>query len=151
MTVWRPKQYVCVQAIGLPFRGNSLLAAEVLDYAGEIKGVRPLGGHVDFGENWHQTIVREFHEELNVTVSVESNPVVLENIYQHEGEIGHEVIFVAKVSLPDDELTNASFVFQEDEGTECTARWFDIEKLDSPEGPVLFPEGLRDKLEELQL
>lgn len=147
---WRPKQEVCVKAIGLPFRNNSLLAAEVLNDAGKCTGVRPLGGHVEFGENWRTTIVREFKEELNVNVSVESDEVVLENIYQHERHTGHEIVFAARVDLSPHDLVGDAFNFAEDNGLICTARWFEIETLDETDGPKLFPTGLKQRLGELR-
>ena len=47
-----PLAHIRVVAIGLHWRDGRLLAAEVRDDAGGIKGVRPLGGEVAFGEGW---------------------------------------------------------------------------------------------------
>jgi hypothetical protein len=44
MTTWRLHSHIRVVAIGLHWRNDRLLAAEVRDDAGRIKGVRPLGG-----------------------------------------------------------------------------------------------------------
>jgi len=80
MTIWSPKQSIRVISIGLHWRDGLLLAAELRDDAGKVTGVRPLGGGVEFGETWQQALVREFKEELNVQITIGSNPLVLEQI-----------------------------------------------------------------------
>lgn len=57
-----------MKALGLHWRGDRLLAAEVLDDAGRIKGVHPLGGTVEFGETAEAAVIREFREELGIKV-----------------------------------------------------------------------------------
>lgn len=146
MTPWRPKQSIRVKAIGLAWREGRLLAADVTDDSGAIKGVRPLGGSVEFGETWQEALTREFREELNVQITNIGAPLVFENIYRHEGRLGHEVIFAANVTLPViPELAAEKFLFHEDNGLECTARWFDLDTLDTG-GPELFPTGLKTRL-----
>ena len=60
------------------WRDGRLLAVEVLDDAGRVKGVRPLGGTVEFGEKAELAVVREFQEELGITVDPHSpcNPLI---------------------------------------------------------------------------
>ena len=143
MTVWRPQPLIRVKSIGLAWHDNRLLAAEVLDDCGRLKGVRPLGGAVEFGESWTTALVREFEEELGLTVAVTGEPIVLENIYIHEGATGHEVVFAADVWLPPETIQGKETItFAEDDGTACTARWFDPAQLDRPNGPALYPNGL---------
>lgn len=50
MNIWRPPSRIRVKALGLHWLNGRLLAAEVYDDAGRIKGVRSLGGGVEFGE-----------------------------------------------------------------------------------------------------
>ena len=57
MTVWRPKPAIRVIAIGLHWRDDRLLAVEVNDDHGAVKGVRPLGGGVEFGETWRDALI----------------------------------------------------------------------------------------------
>ncbi|WP_108861684.1 NUDIX hydrolase [Ruegeria sp. Alg231-54] len=143
MTIWRPHNGIRVKAIGLHWRGDRLLAAEVPNDDGHIKGVRPLGGSVEFGETWHDALKREFREELDVTVEVRGQPLVIENLYQHEGHQGHEIIFVAEIQCP--ELLNwpdAPISFTEDNGLSWTTGWFSLDALDTG-GPALYPTGLK--------
>lgn len=147
MTVWRPPSKIRVKALGLPWRGRRLLVAEVYADDGSLKGVRPLGGSVEFGERADVALVREFQEELGLTVQVLGEPLVMENLYTHEGSPGHEVLFLFPVALPPGPLdTQESVVFHEDCGAACVARWHDPEDLDRDGGPELFPSGLKARL-----
>ncbi|MFT5623572.1 MAG: hypothetical protein ACI8Z0_000060 [Lentimonas sp.] len=85
MNIWRPQQNIQVKALGLVWRKGLLLASEIYLDDGTVKGVRPLGGRLEFGETWRDALVREFNEELSVTVEVVGEPMILENIYTHQG------------------------------------------------------------------
>jgi len=147
MTTWRPHPHIRVVAIGLHWRDGRLLAAEVRDDAGQIKGVRPLGGEVEFGESWRAALVREFNEELGVDVTIMSEPLVMENIFAHEGSTGHEVMFIAEVVFPQRAFAGQDRIdFREDNGQQIIARWFDLADLDVEGGPSLYPAGLKELL-----
>lgn len=144
MNPWRPDPRIKVKAIGLHWRDGRLLAAEVRDDRMQFKGVRPLGGSAEFGERWQETLVREFREELGVDVAIVGEPHVMENIFFHEGQMGHEILFVAEVALPAQAFAGQDCItFLESDGTPCTARWFDLAELDLVGGPALFPTGLK--------
>lgn len=146
-TPWRPPQHVKVKAIGLHWRQGKLLAAEVLDDQGRLLGVRPIGGGVEFGERWQLALQREFKEELGVDVEVHGAPLVMENIYSHQGVAGHELLFIAEVVFDAAHFSELEHIrFREDSGTLCTARWFDVAALDRPGGPALYPAGLKQAL-----
>ncbi|WP_282029631.1 NUDIX hydrolase [Paracoccus marcusii] len=147
MTVWRPAPQIRLKALGLHWRGNRLLAAEVLDDAGRVKGVRPLGGSVEFGETTEAAVIREFQEELGITVETIGPPLFLENIFTHEGSVGHEILAIYDVTFPTDALANETRIeFKEDNGTTCFAEWFALDTLDLPGRPQLYPEGLKAHL-----
>jgi ADP-ribose pyrophosphatase YjhB (NUDIX family) len=147
MTTWRPHQNIRIVAIGLHWRDGRLLAAEVRDDAGRIKGVRPLGGEIEFGESWRAALVREFNEELDIDITITSEPLVMENIFMHEGITGHEVMFIAEVAFPQSAFTGQDRIdFREDNGEQIVARWFDLVDLDVEGGPSLYPTGLKDLL-----
>lgn len=147
MTSWRPPQHVKVKAIGLHWRDGKLLAAEVFDDHGQLKGVRPLGGSVEFGERWQTALTREFKEELGVDIEVTGTPHVMENIYTHHGATGHEVLFIGEVQFNAQAFAGLDVIeFFEDSGAPCTARWFDLAELDLAHGPGLFPVGLKEVL-----
>lgn len=146
MNIWRPARKIRVKSLGLHWRDKRLLAFEVLDDAGTVKGVRPLGGSVEFGESWRDALVREFDEELKIDIIVINEPFVMENIYAHEGEAGHEILFIAEVVFPSGAFETVDEIkFAENNGEICTARWFDLNELDN-NGIELFPVGLKDRV-----
>ncbi len=147
MTTWRPVPGIRFKALGLHWREGCLLAAEVLDDAGRVKGVRPLGGSVMFGETAEAAVIREFREELGITVEVVGSPVFMENVYTHEGSFGHEVLAIFDVKFADTAFANETRIeFHEDDGTKCFAEWFALGTLDLPHRPRLFPDGLKEHL-----
>lgn len=147
MTKWRPAPGIRVKALGLHWRAGRLLAAEVLDDSGRIKGVRPLGGTMEFGETAEETVIREFREELGVEVVPRGEPFFLENLFVHEGAAGHEIIILFDVEMPRGAFeAQTRLAFQEDNGVTCFAEWFDVGALDVPGAPALYPTGLKARL-----
>lgn len=147
MNTWRPSPRIRVKALGLHWRDGRLLASEVHDDAGRVKGVRPLGGSVEFGEPARDAVIREFKEELGIDIAILGEPVVLENLYVHEGSAGHEVLFVFQVEFPAAAFSGQDrILFQEDNGDACVAGWYDLKDLDVEKGPELYPKGLKELL-----
>lgn len=146
MTVWRPPQQIRVKVIGLAWRENRLLAAEVEDDSGRIKGVRPLGGSIEFGETREQALHREIREELGTEIRIVGPWHVLENIFEHHGSIGHEFIFAADVELADQGLYERDEIrYCELDETAATARWFGRDMLRDA-GLDIYPTGLETVL-----
>lgn len=147
MSIWRPQQNIQVKALGLVWRDGLLLASEIYLDDGSVKGVRPLGGRLEFGETWREALVREFDEELGVAVEVIGNPIVFENIYTHQGVVGHEITFVSDVTFPDNAYReDGPIEYYEDNGEKCRAFWYDVKKLDCG-NLELYPNGLKSKLQ----
>lgn len=133
-----------MKALGVPWQGNRLLASEVYDSHGNAVGVRPLGGTVEFGENSDTALKREFLEELGIEIEVLSGPTVIENLYEFEGESGHEIIFVFNIRFVSDDYEHHEAIsFNESDGTSGIARWYAVDDLDRPGSPRLYPSGLK--------
>ena len=146
MTVWRPEQSILVKVIGIVMRKGRFLAAEIYNDDGEVKGVRPLGGHVEFGETRDAALRREFLEELGTEIELSGSWRMYENLYEHEGSMGHEIILCTSVALLDEHLYSQDrIVFSEDSGAESIARWFSVKECKRGE-LALFPDGLVDIL-----
>jgi len=136
---------IAVKVIGLAWRGEELLVAEVEESDGRVKGVRPLGGSIEFGETRETALEREFAEELGCEVAIAGPWHAFENIYRHEGQTGHEFLFAANVRLGDEDLYRRDrFHYLEHEGTRCCAVWLDPRHL--PAGIALYPDGLERAL-----
>ncbi len=147
MNTWRPAPAIRFKALGLHWRGDRLLAAEVLNDAGRVTGVRPLGGTVEFGETAEDALIREFQEELGIVVKPNGAPVFMENLYTHEGRSGHEVLAIFDVTFPGGAFADQTRIaFKEDNGATCFAEWFALGPLDMPGHPRLYPDGLKRHL-----
>ena len=66
----------------------------VKDDSGAVIGWRPPGGGIEFGESAVAALEREILEELGQTIECGQRLCVFENIYRHEGALGHELVFV---------------------------------------------------------
>ena len=147
MTVWRPAQAIRVKVLGLAWRGHELLVSEVEDSLGRVKGVRPLGGCIEFGETREQALVRELAEELGCAVTVTGEWHAFENMYEHEGATGHEYIFAANVTLADHHFMAVDrFRYLESDESDCWACWHD--PLALPKDIELFPGRLAGLIQE---
>jgi ADP-ribose pyrophosphatase YjhB (NUDIX family) len=141
VTIWTPSTAIRVKVIGLAWRGDKLLLAEVEESSGRVKGARPLGGCVEFGETREQALHREFEEELGCGITLAGPWHSFENIYEHEGATGHEYLFAANIILADTTLyTKEEIAFLEDNGIGCSARWWSPTAL--PTGVDLYPREL---------
>lgn len=144
--IWRPAETVLAKVIGIAVHRGRLLAAEILDDKGRVKGVRPLGGRIERGETREDALHREFEEELGCAISLHGSWRVYENIYMHHGIVGHEYLFARNVQLLDTTLHQQEhIVFSEDGGMEVSARWYDLKQLEQG-SPALFPLALRQDL-----
>ncbi|WP_421405388.1 NUDIX hydrolase [Agrobacterium fabrum] len=147
MTSISKSSVIRIKALGLHWRGSRLLAFEVYDDEGRLRGVRPLGGSVKFGESAKDAVIREFKEEIDIDVSVLSGPMVLENVFVHEGERRHEILFIFDLAFPEGAFDGQDRIrFEEDDGALMVAAWYDPQELDVDEKPELYPKGLKSRL-----
>ncbi len=146
MSIWRPSETIRVKVLGIAWKAQSLLAAEIGDDNGKITGVRPLGGSIDLGETKEEALHREFQEELKTDITITGPWHVFENIYEHEKCLGHEIIFATDIKLADLSLYEQTEIsFHEDNGTHVTAKWFNPNEL-KVQGFELYPSGLKEYL-----
>jgi ADP-ribose pyrophosphatase YjhB (NUDIX family) len=106
---------------------------------------RLLGGHLEFDEAALDGIRREISEETGTTLEEPRLLGVLENRFVHDGQPGHEVVFVysGRLAEPDVVPPGGGILF--DEGTPMPVVW---RPFDAPaDAPPLYPDGLVELLE----
>ena len=105
---------------------------------------RLLGGHVELGERTEVAVVREIAEELGATLLEPRLLGVLENIYEFEGEPGHEVVFVYAGHLAEGDVVPPEGATYHDNGDPIHVEWRSL--ADPPPGVPLYPDGLTELL-----
>ncbi|MEX3015359.1 NUDIX hydrolase [Gymnodinialimonas hymeniacidonis] len=138
---WRPSPYPRCIAIGLIKDNGRLLCAEVTCDDGGIKGYRPLGGGIEIGETAADALAREFKEEVRAEVKVGPRRAVLENIFQHEGALGHEIVFVHEAVVIRPGLIQPKRFLLEEAGRVTALDWVPLDSFKSGQA-VLFPDGV---------
>jgi ADP-ribose pyrophosphatase YjhB (NUDIX family) len=138
---WRPAPFIRPISVGLVRRENQLLVMAARDDRGSIKGWRPVGGTIEFSESATDALRREFVEELGEEICNLQPVCVLENLYTHHGEAGHEIVFVFDATF-----VNAAAYQREgyefvDGGIRNEVKW--VDSADFLEGSQqLFPAAL---------
>lgn len=137
------KKRIKTKVIGLALRDGHLLAFEVTDEKERLRGVRPLGGSIEYGETREGALRREFREELETEIDITGEWTVFESLYEKKkGEIRHEFLFAAPIRLLDRDIPlDGEATYLEGDGSLCRARWFALDALARGE-PKLFPDAL---------
>lgn len=144
---WRPAGEVRVLSVGIFRRDDRILCAPVHSDAGAIIGWRPLGGQIAFGEHAAEALTREIREETGQEIA-DIHPLgVLENLFDHEGMPGHEIVFALAARFTTPEIYEADALAFTEAGQPGEAKWIPLAKARA--GRIrLFPEGLADLLSE---
>lgn len=136
---WRPRNSIEAKAIGLAKHEGRLLVCEILNDDGSLKGWRPLGGGIEFGETAEAALKREFLEEMGANIRIMDVPIVCENIFEHHGAKGHEIIFAFPISFEDSQIyAKDRFQIFEHTGSVHWAEWIAIKRFQKGEF-ILFP------------
>lgn len=140
-TIWRPSQNIRAIALGLPFRENRVLLSAVTRDDGTVTGWRPLGGGIEFGESAQDALRRELFEELEAEARMVRRLGIIENIFTHEDETGHEIVFLFEVELLSPGLAAAEEFVLEDGPFRDLVAWKPLADFHSAKERLL-PDGL---------
>ncbi len=105
------------------------------------------GGRVELGESAHNALIREFYEELKVSISINRLLWVVENFFEYNNENYHELAFYFLVNIPDKSeiLEKDSFIGYE-ENIQLIFQWYPIKSLNDL---LLYPTFLQNSLSAL--
>ena len=82
-----------VVALGLLLHHDHVLLTDAYDATSGEHFSRPIGGSVEVGERAAEAVVREYLEEFGLRVEVIAPLGVVENLFDYEGQPGHEIVF----------------------------------------------------------
>lgn len=125
------------------FRNRGLiLVAEGYDKFNKQTYYRPLGGVIEFGEHSEETIHREIMEEIGAEVYGLKYLGTLENIFEFNSKLGHEIVAVYDGTFKKPGLyKQAEILDKEAKGKKIRAVWKRLDEFRSGQA-VLYPTGL---------
>ena len=136
-------------AIALISWEDKILVLEYCDKVTQEYYYRPLGGGINFGEYGKQTIEREIKEEIGAKIYDVRYLYALENIFVCDGKPDHQIILVFDAKLEDKSLYGKTLEAIEDNGEKFSASWKSLHEIQQ-EGRPLYPDGLPEKLQEIE-
>lgn len=122
-------------ALGIVVRNGKVLASKGYDKVKGIHFYRAIGGGIEFLEKSNETLKREFMEEIGANVTVGEFLGVDENIFTFNGKQGHELIFLYRVTLDENDYKE---VYYEEGDTNYPIEWVDLEDIKSGK-TIIYP------------
>ena len=133
-------------AICLFYKDGKVLAAELQDRISKEVFYRPLGGGIEFFEKSAQTLVREIKEEINADIENISLLGYIENLFEHEGEKGHEIVVVYNAEFVDKTFYQKKEIAGiEANGSPIKAVWKNTNYFNDTDC-IIYPIGVLDLL-----
>lgn len=121
---------------------NRILVFEGYDAIKNEAYYRPLGGGIEFGESGEVAVRREIMEELHSEIEGLKHLGFLENIFLHDGNMGHEIVMVYDGALVKAELyEQAEMEVIEANGERVHVVWKSLDEFGEGKS-TLYPDGL---------
>lgn len=128
-------------------RGDAMLVFEGHDRVKGTTFYRPLGGGIEFGERGHETVAREFREELDAAVVHLRYLGLLENIFRFEDTAGHEIALIYEGEFADASLYDRDEMVAHEPGDlSWRVLWLPLAEARAGRA-LLYPDGLLELLD----
>lgn len=121
--------------LGIVVRDGKVLASKGYDEVKNVHFYRAIGGGIEFLEKSNETLKREFLEEIGAHVTVGEFLGVEENIFTFNGKYGHELIFLYRVTLDENDYKE---IYYEEGDINYPIVWVDIEDIKSGKA-IIYP------------
>ncbi|TFB23880.1 NUDIX domain-containing protein [Filobacillus milosensis] len=139
--------YPKAKSLGIILKDEYVLLEQ--NYGKHSKGIgyyyRPIGGTIEFGEMSDDTLKREFLEEIDAEIVVEEYITCLENTFEIDKKLGHEIIQLYIASFKDENLYDKKQFKVTDVNKNTIAQWIPLSEIKN-ERTILFPIGLKELL-----
>ena len=123
-----------------------VLLTQAFDPAKNEHYLMPIGGGIEFGEHAADAIQREVLEEIQQEISHLKQLDVLENIFNFDGQAGHEIVFVYSAKFVDQGFYALQMIKGvESNGDEYQAAWYTQQQLTQLKLPI-YPLGIESLL-----
>ncbi len=138
-------QRIRAVALCVVINGDRVLVRRHIDHGRSRVFFRPPGGTIEYGEHSLDAARRELQEEIDAEVTNLRLLGCVENIFQHEGGTGHEIVFIYRGDFADPAFYQHETIDgQEADGQDFVACWLPLAAF-TPEQP-LYPTALLDLL-----
>ena len=135
----------CV-AHGLAVFKAKVLVYNVKDQVRKKTFFRLIGGHIDFGEEASNALIREFKEEINADIKIVKQLDVFENIFFYKGKKQHEFVSLFKIDFYDKKIySEKNIIGNEGPDRQYTANWVSIDEFRN-KNKLLYPPNVMEYL-----
>ena len=137
--------YARPRAVCIFRRRDEILVIASPDSTKGITGYDTFGGGVELGEYSADAARREMREELGVEVLGLTHLGTVECIFTHEGQLGHDIVFIYEAAFPDPAMYEKDIIEgEESDGSLIQATWKPLKEFGA--NSPLYPDGLLDIL-----
>ena len=126
-------------------RDDYVLVGHAFDSKKNKHYCRPPGGGIDFGERAEDALRRELREEIGAEIDDVRLMSVIEDRFEHEGQLKHEIVFVFEARLTDRQMYDMAEIPMCEEGWGGALRWEPLSQFERGER-ALYPAGLLELL-----
>ena len=133
--------------LGIFLHEGRLLVFRGDDPTRDVVFFRPLGGGIEFGERSIDAFTREMREELGAEVTGVHYLGMIENIFNHRGKQGHEIVLLYAARFADPALYTRQEWTGDEDGVAIPVMWKPL--ADFENGDFLVPRELLAFLKDL--
>ena len=125
-------------------RDDKIFVAKGYDAYEDTTFYRPIGGRIEFGERGHEAVIREVREEIKVEITDLTYLGALENIFEYQGQTGHEIALIYDGRFVDERYNDDDIRMKGEDKGEILyeGSWMRLDSFRGEAAPPLYPAGL---------